>query len=62
MLTKTTNTINPNWSKYDQVVASCHLTNYGTIFLDEWGHPIDSEYELETIRKQKPYNTTNEGV
>lgn len=42
-----TNTINPEWTKYDQMVASCHLSNFGTIYLDEWGFPIDNEYELE---------------
>lgn len=49
---ETTQTINPDWSKYDQMVASCHLTNYGLIFLDDWGTPIDNEYELEEAYQQ----------
>jgi hypothetical protein len=49
---KTTKTINTNWCKYDQMVASCHLSNYGIIFLDEWGKPIDNEFELEEAYQQ----------
>ena len=42
--------INPQWTIYDQTVASSHLNNYGIIFCDkEYGTPIDDEYELETI-------------
>ena len=42
--------IDPNWTIYDQTVASSHLNNYGIIFCDkEYGTPIDDEYELETI-------------
>lgn len=45
---KTTKTVNPSWNEYDKVVAECHLANYGIIYLDEYGCPIDVE-ELEYI-------------
>ena len=34
---------------YDYAVASCHINNYGLIIVDEYGCPIDNEYELEQI-------------
>lgn len=47
-----TTTINPDWGQYDTTVAECHLFNYGVIFLDEWGCPIDDEYTLEELYQQ----------
>ena len=46
---KTTKEINKEWSAYDQSVAKCHLANYGVIFLDSFGFPIDNEYETEEL-------------
>lgn len=45
---KTRKTIDKNWNKYDQMVAECHLANYGIIYLDEYNQPVDVE-ELEYI-------------
>lgn len=45
----TTSYVSGAWCKYDQDVARCQLNNYGKIFLDEYGKPIDDEYELEEL-------------
>lgn len=34
--------IDQNWNAYDKSVAQCHIANYGRIFLDVYGHPIDN--------------------
>lgn len=47
----TTTEINPRWRKYDQLTAKAHLFNYGVIYLDEFGFPIDDEYLVEEIRE-----------
>lgn len=47
----TTTEINPRWRKYDQLTAKAHLFNYGVIYLDEFGFPIDNEYLIEEIRE-----------
>lgn len=39
--------INEQWSEYNKVVAMCQMTNYGKIYLDEYGEPIDDEYLIE---------------
>lgn len=41
--------ISEDWGEYDRTVASTHLSNYGVFFLDEYGKPIDDEYDLEKI-------------
>lgn len=46
---KTTTQINPEWREYEQRVGTCHLDNYGKIYLDQYGVPIDNEYELERL-------------
>ena len=46
---KTTMEINEKWDDYGKKVAECHLNNYGVIFLDDYGCPIDNEYELEEL-------------
>lgn len=46
---KTTKEINENWASYDKSVAKCHLANYGVIFLDSFGLPIDDENEAEEL-------------
>lgn len=42
-------TINPSWAKYDQLVARNMLKQYGVIFLDEYGLPIDNEREVDEL-------------
>lgn len=39
--------INDKWSEYDKMVAQCQMMNYGKIFIDEYGEPIDDEYLIE---------------
>ena len=41
--------IDPSWSPYDKSMAEACLANFGEIFVDEWGTPIDNEYDLEEI-------------
>jgi hypothetical protein len=50
---KTTKKINCEWSKYDRMVASSQLANYGVIFLDEYDLPIDDDYELEEMNQRR---------
>ena len=45
----TTKEINSAWSAYDQSVAKCHLINYGIIFLDGYGIPIDNEFLTDEL-------------
>lgn len=44
-----TTKVDPEWNSYDKTVASVHLDNYGKIYVDEYGQPIDNEYDLESI-------------
>jgi hypothetical protein len=44
-----TDFINPKWNSYDRTVAKAQLSNFGCIFLDEYGCPIDNEYALEKL-------------
>ena len=41
--------INKNWFDYDKLNAQCQLDNYGKIYIDEYGDPIDNEYDMEEI-------------
>ena len=41
--------INNSWSKYDMQVAECQLDDYGLIFIDTYGLPIDDFDELEQL-------------
>ena len=50
---RTRKSINPRWSEYDISVAKTHLANYGVIYLDEYGCPIDDEYILEDMEVSK---------
>lgn len=44
------NKINPEWNNYDVSIATCHIDNYGCIFVDaESESPIDNEFDLEEI-------------
>ena len=45
----TTKEINSAWSTYDRNVAIAQLVNYGIIFLDKYGLPIDDEFLLEEL-------------
>lgn len=49
---KTRKTLKESWTAYDKSVAKCHLANYGVIYLDSYGVPIDDEYELQEIREK----------
>lgn len=41
--------IEQNWTDYDKTVAECQLANYGCIYLDDYGCPIDDENTLEVM-------------
>lgn len=56
---KTTKTINKEWDEYDKAVAQAQLNNYNRIFLDEYGCPIDNEYELEKLSKTAYQEVSN---
>ena len=49
---KTRKTVNDNWNEYDKVVGRNQLLNYGIIFIDKYGSPIDNEYELEELNQK----------
>lgn len=38
---KTRKIINNVWSEFDKAIGNCHLNNYGVIYLDEYGCPMD---------------------
>lgn len=42
--------IDEKWGSYDKMVAICHLSNYGKIFIDEYGVPIDNDDDLMEIQ------------
>ena len=52
-MTKTTININPEWNSYDRTTAKAHLMNYGKIYLDEYGCPIDDDYLIDEIREKE---------
>lgn len=41
--------IDPSWEGYDKIVAEAMLDTYGEIYVDEYGLPIDNEYDQEEI-------------
>ena len=47
-----TNKIDMAWSEYDRTVAECQLANYGVIYLDEYGLPIDDIYLTDELNEQ----------
>jgi len=49
---KTRKTVNDNWNEYDKAVGRNQLLNYGIIFIDKYGSPIDNEYELEELNQK----------
>lgn len=44
-----TDSINPKWNSYDRTVAKSQLSNFGCIYIDEYGCPIDNEYVLAKL-------------
>lgn len=46
---KFTRCINDDWFDYYKTTAICQLSNYGIIFLDDYGNPIDNEFELDEL-------------
>lgn len=49
---KTTTEISPEWTDYDRLVAELHIYNYGVIYLDKYGYPIDNDkLIIEEIRE-----------
>lgn len=51
---KTAKAIDSTWCNYDKTVAEAQLNNFGVIFLDDFGNPIDNEFELDDLyRKYK---------
>lgn len=44
--------MDPSWGEYDTATAEAHLMNYGRIYLDEYGAPIDDEYQMEDADMQ----------
>lgn len=45
--------IDPNWSGYDKSVAQGMLYDFGEIYVDSYGTPIDDEYWVEDIRNER---------
>lgn len=41
--------VDPSWPAYDRSVAEAMLSNYGEIYVDRYGLPIDDEYDQEEI-------------
>lgn len=48
-----TDKINDEWNGYDKAVAETHLANYGKIYLDGYGLPIDDLWVVEDIIKNE---------
>ncbi len=56
-MAKTRKTIDEKWNMYDRSVGMCHLSNFGKIYLDSYGKPIDDEYLVsELVRKERAKN------
>ena len=53
---KTTDKIQETWRDYDKNVAEVQLENYGIIFLDQYGLPIDDFFQLEELAKSREAN------
>lgn len=39
--------------RLDKLVAKCHLNNFGKIYLDEYGCPIDNEAAFEKLAEKR---------
>ena len=52
MVIKITDKIDAEWNKYDAAIGQSHLDNWGIIFLDEFGLPVDNSFELEEMARE----------
>lgn len=59
---KTRKTINKSWNEYDMTQGKIQLMNYGIIFLDEYGCPIDDEYYLEELNEKYQRDSKKKGL
>jgi hypothetical protein len=50
---ETTEEINNKWNEYDKTVANCHLDNFGKIYLDNYGNPIDDMEYAYTLHEDE---------
>ena len=44
-----TTTIQKDWSDYNKTLAICQMDNNGVIFLDDYGCPIDNEFQVDEM-------------
>lgn len=44
-----TYSIKTSWSDYDKSVAECQMENYGVIYLDDYGCPIDDIFITDDL-------------
>lgn len=52
MVIKITDKIDAEWNQYDMAVGRAQLDNWGIIFLDEFGQPVDNSFELEEMARE----------
>ena len=45
--------IDPSWTIYDKTVANGMLADFGEIYVDAWGTPIDNEYDIADIMNER---------
>lgn len=51
---------NPMWGDYDRAVAESHKKRFnGLVCLDEFGFPIDNEYDLIDVEETLAQNAEN---
>jgi hypothetical protein len=46
--------INEKWMEYYKKVAESHLSNYGVVIVDEFGNPIDNQFDIDQILGENP--------
>ena len=46
--------INEEWMEYYKKVAESHLTNYGVVIVDEFGNPIDNQFDIDQVLGENP--------
>lgn len=57
-----TDAINERWMGYHKKVAESHLTNYGVVIVDEYGNPIDNQFDIDQILDENPQLLTRKGA
>ena len=57
-----TDVINERWMGYHKKVAESHLTNYGVVIADEYGNPIDNQFDIDQILDENPQLLTRKGA